>query len=256
MKAILDLMLVKLSPATFGYRCFVYTSSALGHLAIGFDPLERQARVLTRLVNPHNIAKIVNTGYQDLADAAKPQLAACDGIDHGTTPERLKELQDEAHAFNNLLRVNETEGHGKKHAAQVADAEKVFYDLLPVTQTTADKSDEGSDEGRALHASKSLYEQATQLPVGERKALLKATLEENAAMASKDPLFPALTLSMYPDTFVKSIDVAYRGDVGMEFTLSYMGGQCTEFATPKPDDPPKVTAPFWSIILPSLNLRR
>jgi hypothetical protein len=43
-----------------------------------------------------------------LSDLVQTQPAACDGIDHGTTPSRLKELQDEAHAFNNLLRVNET----------------------------------------------------------------------------------------------------------------------------------------------------
>jgi hypothetical protein len=218
--------------------------------------IESQELVLTRLVHPQYTAKIRGRGYQDLADLVQPQPAACDGKDHGTTPARLKELQEEAHAFNNLLRVNEAEGHGQKHATQVADADKAFYDLLPATQTTLDKTDEGSDEGRAFHASKSFYEQVTQLPVGERKALLKATTDENAAIAAKDPLFPALTLSMDSDTFVNSIDVAYRGDVGMEFTFRYMGGQCTEFKTPDPADPPTVTAPFWSITLPSLNLRR
>jgi hypothetical protein len=191
-----------------------------------------------------------------MADVIQPQPAACDGIDHGTTPARLKELQDEAHAFNNLLRVNETVAHGEKHATQVAEAGKAFYDLLPATHTTLDKGDEGSDEGRALHASQSFYEQVTQLPVGERKALLKATMDENTAIAAKDHLFPALSLSMDADTFVNSINVAYRGDVGMQFSFSYMGGQCTEFASPKPGDPPIVTAPAWSITLPSLNLRR
>ncbi|MDR3617143.1 MAG: hypothetical protein P4L53_26550 [Candidatus Obscuribacterales bacterium] len=191
-----------------------------------------------------------------MADVVQLQPAACDGIDHGTTAARLKELQDEAHAFNNLLRVNETVAHGEKHATQVAEASKVFYDLLPATHTTLDKTDEGSNEGRALHASQSFYEQVTQLPVGERKALLKATMDENAAIAAKDHLFPAMTVSMAPDTFVNSINVAYRGDTGMQFTFSYMGGQCTEFSKPKPEDPPTVTAPFWSISLPTLNLRR
>jgi hypothetical protein len=212
--------------------------------------------VVTRLESPLCTAKIAGTGYQHLADVVQLQPAACDGIDHGTTAARLKELQDEAHAFNNLLRVNETVAHGAQHATQVVEAGKAFYDLLPATQTTLDKTDEGGNEGRAFHASKSFYEQVTQLPVGERKALLKATMDENAAIAAKDHLFPALTLSMDADTFVNSINVAYRGDSGMQFTFGYMGGQCTEFAQPKPEDPPTVTAPFWSITLPSLNLRR
>jgi hypothetical protein len=191
-----------------------------------------------------------------LSDLVQTQPAACDGIDHGTTPARLKELQDEAHTFNNLLRVNETEAHGKNHANQAADTDKAFFDLLPVTHTTEDKSNEGSDEGRAFHASQSFYEQVTQLPVGERKALLKATMDENAAIAAKDPTFPVLTLNMDSSTFVNSINVQYRGDLGMEFNFAYMGGQCTEFSSPKPGDPPTVYAPAWSITLPTLNLRR
>ncbi len=191
-----------------------------------------------------------------MSDLVQTQPAACDGIDHGTTPARLKELKEEAHAFNNLLRVNEQEAHGKKHENQAADADKAFYDLLPATITTADTTYQASDEGRAFHASQSFYEQVTQMPVGERKALLKATMDENAAMAAKDPLFPAMTLSMDSSTFVNSINVQYRGAPGLEFNFSYMGGQCTEFSSPKPADPPIVTRPGWSIELPSLRLRR
>jgi hypothetical protein len=204
-----------------------------------------------------------------LADAIQPQPAACDGIDHGTTPSRLEQLQKEGHAFNQLLRVNEVDAHGKNHATQVSEANKAFYDLLPSTQTTTDTSDDGSNEGRAFHASKSLYEQATQLPVGERKALLKATMEENAALSATDHALPVMTLSMDSDSFLNSLDVAYPVPIGAEkngktqsygtgevFTFSYMGGQCTEWKTPGPDDPPIVTAPAWSITLPSLNLRR
>ncbi len=206
----------------------------------------------------------LGTGCFVLADTVQSQSAACDGKDHGTTPARLNRLQDEAHAFNQLLRVNEANAHGKKHAQVASEANKEFFAFLPGSKAQADSTANTSSGTLAFEASKALYEQASALPIGERKALLKAAVDENTAMAAKDPALPVLTVSMDANAFIDTLDVAYREPSahdktgkatsyvrGEVFTFHYLG-MCAEFSTPGPNDPPQVTGSRWSIDLPHL----
>ena len=170
----------------------------------------------------------------------------CDTQDRGVTPARLEELKNEAHAFNQLLRIHET-GAPRDAAFQVAalKANKEFYAFLP---------EEHDLSGGSFEASKAFYEQATRLPIGERRKILELTRDENHAMHDKDPSMPLMVTDLSPAAFINTLDLHIDG--GEYYTFHYLG-MCAEIK-PTGDIPPNFGAGRgWNNIeLPTLNLRR
>ena len=194
-----------------------------------------------------------------LAETA-PQT--CDGKDHGVSPARLEQLRSEAHAFNQLLRVNEGGEHGSGHDLAATEASKSFYAFL-----SKPAGDAHSNEDRAFEASKAFYEQVTELPIGERRAILQAATQENQELAKTDNALPILDLKVDSNAFINELDVKYlfptahdkngkgKDFAREDFTFGYLG-MCAEFKTPDPGQPPMVVSPGWSIELPTFNFRR
>ncbi|MBU6454348.1 MAG: hypothetical protein KGS72_21400 [Cyanobacteria bacterium REEB67] len=115
------------------------------------------------------------------SSAASPseKPLACDGIDHGVPTGRVHALADSAEAFNRTLQDNQSDhiGHG--------DGAKVF------------------DAGRAL------YEELVELPVGERRALVKMTEAYNHMMQPGDPAMPRLEIAIGEDAFIAQLKITY-----------------------------------------------
>ncbi|HEY9790434.1 MAG TPA: hypothetical protein V6D22_08545 [Candidatus Obscuribacterales bacterium] len=148
---------------------------------------------------------------------AESKSARCDGKDHGVTPERLSELRSEADAFNRLLQASKF------------DAPRV--------------EDQQSNENRAFNASKAFYEQLTQLPIGERKALASLAQEQNQTMHAQDDGMPELKIEIDSHAFIDDVTVKYpwirardirtneMGYAREYFTFHYRG-MCAEFEQP------------------------
>jgi hypothetical protein len=180
-----------------------------------------------------------------MADGPQKDPGRCDTQDRGVTPVRLEELTNEAHAFNNLLRVHEPGPRGEAHKAAALAANKAFYAFLP---------GEHDLTGGSFEASKEFYEQATRLPIGERRKLLELTGNENLAMHQIDPLMPLMVTDIASDAFIKTLDFHMGG--GYSYTFHYLG-MCAEMNT-RSDIPQNAGANHgWNNIeLPTFNFRR
>jgi hypothetical protein len=180
-----------------------------------------------------------------MADGPQKDPGRCDTQDRGVTPARLEELAKEAHAFNQLLRLHEPGPRGAAYKAAALEANKAFYAFLP---------GEHDLTGGTFEASKDFYEQATRLPIGERKKLLELTGDENKAMHDKDPLMPQMVTDMAPNAFINTLDF-HMGN-GYYYTFHYLG-MCAEMPTPSEIPPNAGASHGWNNIeLPTFNLRR
>jgi hypothetical protein len=112
-------------------------------------------------------------------DTAANSPSACDGIDHGLPAGRVHALADRAEAFNNTLQANQSDhfNHG--------DGRKVF------------------DAGQKL------YEELVELPVGERRALVKMAEAYNRMMQPGDPAMPKLEIAIGADAFIDQLKISY-----------------------------------------------
>ncbi len=173
---------------------------------------------------------------------AEKDPGRCDTKDRGVTPERLVVLQNEAHAFNQMLRAHEPGPRTVARKEEIAKADKDFYAFLP--------GDHSQSVG-SFDASKAFYEQLTQLPIGERKKLLELTGKENEEMHAADPKMPLMVVDMYPDAFIKSLDFQMRGEY---YTFQYLG-MCAELKEETPNQYPEARR-GWGFTLPTFNFRR
>jgi hypothetical protein len=103
--------------------------------------------------------------------------AACDGKDHGLTPKQKADVDAQAHAFNLKLQGLETDKHGNEHYGQIYDATNAFWHQLG------------------------------QLPVAERREMIKAFEQENQELAKTDPALPTMKVQIDSDAFMESATV-------------------------------------------------
>ena len=167
----------------------------------------------------------------------------CDTQDHGVTPARYEELKNEAHALNQILRLDEPGPRGAHHKAAMLQAEKTFYSFLP---------GEHDLNGGSLAACQAFYEQVTKLPIGERRKLLELTAAENQEMHGHNPLMPVMVVDMDSSAFINSLDF-HLGS--LEYTFHYLG-MCAEVQPIDVNSPNNAYQRAWGFDLPTLNLRR
>jgi len=104
---------------------------------------------------------------------------ACDGIDHGVTPGRKNALIIDADKFNQALKSNEMDGTGRGNLSAAEAAGKAFYEEL------------------------------TQLPIGERKELLRLAEAQNKDLSAGDPAMPTIEKTMRADGFLEEFKINY-----------------------------------------------
>jgi hypothetical protein len=150
--------------------------------------------------------------------------AVCDGLDHGVTPERLEQLRAEADAFNRLLKISEPGSQGSEHDAEAQRAVADFYQFLPSQPTEAK-----TDEARAFEASKAFYEQLTNLPIGERRALADLAQRQNQSLVAGDDAMPILKISMNAGAFIDDLTVKYPWLRARDIVTNQMGWAREDF---------------------------
>lgn len=113
--------------------------------------------------------------------ASTPETApkACDGKDHGLSPEQKAAVDAQAHAFNLKLQGLETDKRGNSHFDAAADATNAFW------------------------------RQLGELPIAERREMIKAFEQENQEMAKVDPALPTMKIKIDSDAFMEGASVAY-----------------------------------------------
>jgi hypothetical protein len=178
-----------------------------------------------------------------MSDSPPAASTPCDGIDHGLPPDRVGALDHDAYNFNQVLKANETDGTGKGNL-QVA-----------------------------LAAGRAFFEELADLPVGERKALLKLAESYNKMEQNGDPAMPTIDHKMDSDAFLEHLIVRYpepfypeaagqhrdhTGEKASQFAaefFDYQGrGMCAEYPQPGATSTFSAPAPWPDITLPSLNL--
>ncbi len=136
--------------------------------------------------------------------------AACDGKDYGLTPQRKAEVDAQAHNLNLKLQGLETEKNGKTHL------------------------DEADQAGNAF------WKQLGEVPIAERRELIKAFERENKELAKTDPALPTMTVKMDSDAFMESASLNYPMPFSMDkhhqvktygtMSVQYQSyGMCAEF---------------------------
>ena len=166
--------------------------------------------------------------------STKNDFGVCDGVDHGVSGARVHALNEAAQSFNQVLHDNQSDrpDHG--------DGQKVF------------------DAGRAF------YEELTQLPVGERRALVKLAEAYNQALSKSDQAMPKLTVTIDADAFLEQVKISYpvpfaldaKGVPSAYFAedFTYNGrGMCAESHPGSTDFTPVNKQPSFEIELPSLH---
>ena len=86
----------------------------------------------------------------------------CDSVEHAVTPDRVQVLNHDAYALNETLKANESDGTGKGNVQA------------------------------ALEAGKAFYQELAEIPVGERKLLLKLAIAYNQMEQIGDPAMPTI----------------------------------------------------------------
>jgi hypothetical protein len=166
---------------------------------------------------------------------------ACDGKDHGVTPERQEALNREAVAFNQLLRASDSLPPGPSRDAVIRDANKVLDDFLPKQRPWESSHNLIMDYGDTGEA---LYHQLIEMPVGERKALIKALTDYNRSMADadKEHRMPNFSTNIDDRGFFSKMHYGYY-EVGN-------WGMCAQF---EPPDPSKPSVPSQNDLSFSIN---
>ncbi|HEY9778510.1 MAG TPA: hypothetical protein V6C81_32430 [Planktothrix sp.] len=176
----------------------------------------------------------------DLSPAGDP--GKCDTKDRGVTPARLEVLKNEAHAFNEFLRVTEGTPSKTRNKATIQQDEKDFYSYLPGHHDLT---------GDSFDAAKAFWEQVTELPIGERRQLLALTQAENDEIRKTNSKMPHMVLNMDSSAFINSLNFEMTN--GYEYTFGARG-MCAEI--PDFDPNQNYQQRGWGFDLPTLNLRR